>query len=151
MTSSWYAWLSETSCIAYHLAWSIMHGSLVRRAISAKACCCCRIFKLPTVGTIYHKTILSLVIVKDFCLSCYFVRNYNDIQKLCFMFFFFRGLYITINDIGHVFEILCNWPEQQVKVYILTLILLLISSSYCLQAIKFVFNKDFLKKWVLYL
>jgi len=27
-----------------------------------------------------------------------------------------RGLYVTINDIGHVYQILCNWPESDVKV-----------------------------------
>jgi len=31
-----------------------------------------------------------------------------------------RGLYVTINDIDHVYEILCNWPETDVKVTRLT-------------------------------
>ncbi len=30
--------------------------------------------------------------------------------------FHYRGLYITINDIGHVYDVLCNWPEPVVKV-----------------------------------
>ena len=33
--------------------------------------------------------------------------------------FFHRGLYITINDIGHVYEIMCNWPEVHVQVCII--------------------------------
>ena len=32
-----------------------------------------------------------------------------------------RGLYVTINDVGHVYEILCNWPESDVKVLSLSL------------------------------
>lgn len=31
-----------------------------------------------------------------------------------------RGLYITINDLGHVYEILCNWPESQIKAVVVT-------------------------------
>ena len=33
-----------------------------------------------------------------------------------------RGLYVTINDIDHVYEILCNWPETDVKVRLMLLI-----------------------------
>ena len=32
-----------------------------------------------------------------------------------------RGLFITINDIGHIYDILCNWPEPDVKVMFLSL------------------------------
>lgn len=31
-----------------------------------------------------------------------------------------KGLYITINDQGHVYEILCNWPENNVKAIVVT-------------------------------
>ena len=36
---------------------------------------------------------------------------------------------MTINDIGHVYEILCNWPESDVKVLLLLLLLVLLSLS----------------------
>lgn len=31
-----------------------------------------------------------------------------------------RGLYITINDLGYVYDILCNWPEQDIEAIVVT-------------------------------
>jgi len=41
-------------------------------------------------------------------------------QKYGFNFRKPRGLYITINDLGHVHDILCNWPETNVKAIVVT-------------------------------
>lgn len=37
-------------------------------------------------------------------------------QYATFYLFFFRGLFITINDLGHVYDIVSNWPERRVQV-----------------------------------
>ncbi|XP_049537052.1 NADP-dependent malic enzyme-like [Anopheles darlingi] len=31
-----------------------------------------------------------------------------------------RGLFVTINDLGHVYEVLCNWPESDVRAIVVT-------------------------------
>ncbi|NJI29999.1 NAD-dependent malic enzyme, partial [Aeromonas veronii] len=31
-----------------------------------------------------------------------------------------RGLFVTINDRGHVYELLCNWPESDVRAIVVT-------------------------------
>lgn len=31
-----------------------------------------------------------------------------------------RGLFVTVHDIGHVYSILCNWPEDHVKCVVVT-------------------------------
>jgi len=41
-------------------------------------------------------------------------------QRYGFIFRKPRGLYITINDVGHVYEILCNWPETNVEAIVVT-------------------------------
>jgi malate dehydrogenase (oxaloacetate-decarboxylating)(NADP+) len=41
-------------------------------------------------------------------------------QNFGFIFRKPRGLYITINDLGHIYGILCNWPETQVKAVVVT-------------------------------
>jgi malate dehydrogenase (oxaloacetate-decarboxylating)(NADP+) len=41
-------------------------------------------------------------------------------QKFGLIFRKPRGLYITINDLGHVQDILGNWPEQHVKAIVVT-------------------------------
>jgi len=41
-------------------------------------------------------------------------------QKYGFIFRNSRGLYVTINDLGHIDEILANWPETNVKAIVVT-------------------------------
>lgn len=41
-------------------------------------------------------------------------------QKFGFIFRKPRGLYITINDLGHVDDILANWPEQDIQAIVVT-------------------------------
>ena len=46
----------------------------------------------------------------------------------------FRGLFITINDMGHIYDILCNWTEPNVKVIVVSTImryLELCSAAHC--------------------
>ncbi|XP_067951427.1 NADP-dependent malic enzyme-like [Watersipora subatra] len=31
-----------------------------------------------------------------------------------------KGLYVTVHDLGHVYEILCNWPAETVKAIVVT-------------------------------
>jgi hypothetical protein len=38
-----------------------------------------------------------------------------------------RGLFITIHDKGHIYDILCNWPAQSVKVEIQFIVQITIS------------------------
>jgi len=36
------------------------------------------------------------------------------------MQYFCRGLFLTIHDKGHIYDVLCNWTEQQVKAIVVT-------------------------------
>ncbi len=31
-----------------------------------------------------------------------------------------RGLFLTIHDKGHIYDVLCNWTEQHVKAIVVT-------------------------------
>ena len=42
----------------------------------------------------------------------------NSKKEILFIFSNFRGLFITINDMGHIYDILCNWTEPDVKVIV---------------------------------
>lgn len=39
--------------------------------------------------------------------------NIKSNLKYCFPC---RGLFITMHDKGHIYDVLCNWPEHEIKV-----------------------------------
>ena len=41
-------------------------------------------------------------------------------ESVSLVHLFCRGLFITINDMGHVYDILCNWPEHDIKAIVVT-------------------------------
>lgn len=46
---------------------------------------------------------------------CTALVNYLDCELL-----FARGLFITIHDKGHIYDVICNWPESSVKAIVVT-------------------------------
>jgi malate dehydrogenase (oxaloacetate-decarboxylating)(NADP+) len=65
----------------------------------------------PTVGLACQK--YGLVFKRPRS-DIFFLFNLSKIFNIS------RGLFITIHDKGHIYDILCNWTEQQVKAIVVT-------------------------------
>ena len=44
--------------------------------------------------------------------------KYTPLYSACTIIL--QGLFITIHDKGHVYDILCNWPESDIRVIVIT-------------------------------
>lgn len=64
-----------------------------------------------------HKVLLFVHVLNTKYCACY--SDCKDIRTVfgCFflMLLSFRGLFLSINDRGHLYEMICNWPEIDVK------------------------------------
>ena len=59
-------------------------------------------------------------------------RNIKNCCSNCKLYCFHRGLFISINDLGHVDQLVGNWPASNIKVStICAKILLVLLLCYC--------------------